>query len=91
LELVNAKTAEAVAKQESEEMRAKYESMRKMLRQGTTSPRKHHVTPSEGLVSITDYGTSPEMTIKKEDVKTPVTSGGSFWGWGKRTASSEQR
>jgi len=91
LELVNAKTAEAVAKQEFEEMRAKYESMRKMLGQGTPSPSNHRVSPSECLVSVTDYGMSPQTTIKKEEVKASAAGGGSFWGWGKKAASSVQR
>ncbi|KAF2458786.1 rab-GTPase-TBC domain-containing protein [Lineolata rhizophorae] len=47
LELVNAKTAEALARQELEEMRGRFESMRKMLGIQTPSPG-HKTSPSEG-------------------------------------------
>jgi hypothetical protein len=67
LELVNAKTAEAVARQELEEMRGKFEAMRKLLGGGGLSPGStsgnnspattpgvsgHKASPSEGFMSF---------------------------------------
>lgn len=87
LELVTAKTAEAVAKQELEELRAKFESMRRML--GVQTPASagqaptHKATPSE---SSGFFG----LSVPKKDIPTPHTApaGGGFWGWGKRSAST---
>ncbi|KAF2099840.1 hypothetical protein NA57DRAFT_38643 [Rhizodiscina lignyota] len=76
LELVNAKTAEAVARQELDEMRGKFESMRRLLGQqspaissngGTpaTTPGAgggHKANASEGWVSFLSGGASKESS-----------------------------
>lgn len=67
LELVNAKTAEAIARQELDEMRGRFDAMRRMLAASqqqspagsntnspasTPGPGGHKATPSEGWVSF---------------------------------------
>lgn len=87
LELVGAKTAEAVAKQELEEVKAKLDSLRKMISAPSQSGSK-----AENRSSF--IGTSPSRaSISKaptEPVKTPAASstggGGFFSGWGRRAA-----
>lgn len=72
LELVNAKTAEAVAKQELEELRAKFENMKRVISgQATTSPIP-----------------SPSVTVEKKDPAPAAAAGGWNWGGWKRTVSS---
>ncbi|KAJ5083027.1 hypothetical protein N7532_012070 [Penicillium argentinense] len=95
LELVNAKTAEAVAKQELEEVKAKLDALRKMI----SAP---HSQPSAKLENRHSFvGRSPSRaSISKaptEPVKTPGTSsngsaggGGFFSGWGRRAATSNE-
>lgn len=89
LELVNAKTAEAVAKQELEEVKGKLDALRKMIskthsQQGANFENRHSFlgySPSQA--SISQSATEP--------VRTPGTSsnvgaggGGFFSGWGRR-------
>ena len=101
LELVNAKTAEAVARQELEEVRGKLDSLRKLVG-GTSSP-----PPSLGPVSNASTAAllagnrksppSPVLSLaalkaterEKDKIGTPATasSGGFFSGWGKRSIS----
>jgi hypothetical protein len=102
LELVQAKTAEAIAKQEAEEAKAKLESLRKMLGMSTgdspsTGPG-HRPSPSQPMIErITPTVLSGYMSrreVPKIEIPptapvsaTPTTSG--FWGgWGKRAVSS---
>ncbi|KAL8681043.1 MAG: hypothetical protein Q9186_002816 [Xanthomendoza sp. 1 TL-2023] len=97
LELVNAKTAEAVTRQELEEVKGKLDSLRKML--GNTgssiSVSNQRPSPNEQVVprdSPIDMATScrPSMTRAQPDplkIATPASSGGFFSGWGKRTTS----
>ncbi|KAK7183714.1 hypothetical protein DPSP01_011712 [Paraphaeosphaeria sporulosa] len=75
LELVNAKTAEAVAKQELEEMRNKFENMKKAMNVQTPPAAKS--TP-----------TTPAATPAPAPAPAATTGGG--WGWGgwKRTPST---
>ncbi|KAJ5679905.1 hypothetical protein N7462_008149 [Penicillium macrosclerotiorum] len=91
LELVNAKTAEAVAKQELEEVKGKLDALRKMI----SAPHTQNVSKLQNRHSF--IGNSPSTTsISKsspEPVKTPGTStnvgsggGGFFSGWGRRAA-----
>ncbi|RHZ56398.1 hypothetical protein CDV55_105439 [Aspergillus turcosus] len=77
LELVNAKTAEAVAKQELEEVKAKLDSLRKMIGgHGSLSPSD----------SRNSFGRSPNIAKSATE---PVSSGGGFFsGWGRRAVSS---
>ncbi|KAJ5231891.1 uncharacterized protein N7469_006479 [Penicillium citrinum] len=95
LELVNAKTAEAVAKQELEEVKGKMESLRKMI----SAPHSQPTAKLENRHSF--IGRSPSRaSIQKapsEPVKTPGTSsnvgaggGGFFSGWGRRAATSNE-
>ncbi|KAI9811080.1 MAG: hypothetical protein M1827_005662 [Pycnora praestabilis] len=100
LELVNAKTAEAVAKQELEEVKGKLEALRRMLgSNGVTSVGTvaHRPTPSEPsiersatLSSFTSYMNSgPGKTPEAPKITPPSTSTGGFWGgWGKRSFSN---
>lgn len=86
LELVNAKTAEAVAKQELEEVKAKLDSLRRMI----SGPR----TPSQtGKAERSSWlGRSPSLTkTATEPVKPtqPATSGG-FFGWGRRASPGNE-
>ncbi|KAJ6107025.1 hypothetical protein N7512_010542 [Penicillium capsulatum] len=92
LELVNAKTAEAVAKQELEEAKAKLDALRKLV----SSPHSQPGTKLENRHSF--IGRSPSRaSLSKaptEPVKTPGASsstggGGFFSGWGRRTATNE--
>lgn len=96
LELVSAKTAEAVARQELEEVKGKLDSLRRML--GNPSPTSpviigsHRASPSEPCVLKTPN--APRLASAKDpradnlSVVTPspsVSTGGFFSGWGKKT------
>jgi hypothetical protein len=94
LELVQAKTAEAVAKQEAEEAKAKLENLRRMLGMGNgDSPGSigHRASPSlpqtmvSGLTGVLGKA-SPraEATPAPTTTPTPPAAGGGFWGWGKK-------
>ena len=99
LELVNSKTAEAVARQELEEVKGKLDSLRRLMG-GTTSSSTvsgHRPSPSEPCVAKpTSIGASslysgPSTRPAQEGLKVtpPPTSGGGFFsGWGKRTPSN---
>lgn len=84
LELVNAKTAEAVARQELEETKAKLDSLRKILGGPTTSPISRVVSSAE---SPTTPATAGSIGTPKAPVHTPSasTGGGFFSGWGRRS------
>jgi hypothetical protein len=103
LELVQAKTAEAVAKQEAEEAKAKLESLRKMLGMASgDSPGSilgHRPSPSQPMIersaTMTFVGSMRKPSTPKVEIAPPppasasATTGGGFWGgWGKRTVSS---
>lgn len=90
LELVNAKTAEAVAKQELEEVKAKLDALRKMI----SAP---HAQPGAKLENRHSFiGRSPSISKSStEPVKTPGTpnpvgGGGFFSGWGRRAVTSNE-
>ena len=94
LELVNSKTAEAVARQELEEVKGKLESLRKMLGGSSTSPgvNGHRQAASESTNMKANFIGAPilpgtQTTPKLSAPNTP-SSGGFFSGWGKRSASS---
>ncbi|CRG90832.1 EVI5-like protein [Talaromyces islandicus] len=74
LELVQAKTAEAVAKQELEEVKAKLDSLRKLM----NGPARANTTM--------DLNTNPTK-LSPDPVK-PAPTGGGFFGWGRRSAST---
>jgi hypothetical protein len=73
LELVNAKTAEAVAKQELEELRGKFEHMKRVI-SGQIGASAVSPTPS------------PSINVEKKDAAAPA--GGWNWGGWKRTVST---
>ncbi|KAI4279102.1 MAG: hypothetical protein LQ337_000525 [Flavoplaca oasis] len=98
LELVNAKTSEAVARQELEEVKGKLDSLRRMLgNTGNSAPViGHRPSPSEpcvvrGAVAVAPTSSRPSTTRAEQEplkVATPVSGGGFFSGWGKRTISN---
>lgn len=89
LELVNAKTAEAVARQELEEMKGKLDSLKKLFGGSTASPG-HRVSPIEfaGLPLGTGSAQAILKTAGESPKATPTGTGGFFSGWGKRSAST---
>lgn len=100
LELVSAKTAEAVARQELEEVKAKLDSLRRLMGdKGPVFPTGmggHRSSPSEPCVvkppRITTGGVAPPRSTQetpKVVASPPTSSGGGFFsGWGKRTVST---
>ena len=88
-ELVNAKTSEAVARQELEEVKAKLDALRKMLNVSTTSGSGHtHNASVASFKSIPIPSTTRQEP--KKDTATPssyTAAAGFFTGWGKRTVS----
>ena len=93
LDLVNAKTAEAVARQELEETKGKLDALRKIISGGAMTPTMN--TKSEHSSSASIFGTTPpSATAKTPEMPKPATHahapstssvGGFFSGWGKRT------
>ncbi|KAK1147521.1 hypothetical protein N8T08_000862 [Aspergillus melleus] len=81
LELVNAKTAEAVARQELEEVKAKMEGLRKQV---AASQRAQSQTPEPPSRSPSAMG------VHKVTTEPPATGGGFFSGWGRRAVSTSQ-
>ncbi|EED21136.1 GTPase activating protein (Evi5), putative [Talaromyces stipitatus ATCC 10500] len=77
LELVTAKTAEAVAKQELEEVKAKLDSLRRLMNGHS------RVKTSTGELNFSATATK----LMPETVKAAPTGGG-FFGWGRRSAST---
>jgi len=102
LELVQAKTAEAIAKQEAEEAKSKLEGLRKMLGMGSgESPSGHRSSPSVPVIgnplerSMTlSFGGIGSKKNSEEKEKVPVsavaTTSGFWGGWGKRSTSGEK-
>jgi hypothetical protein len=87
LELVNAKTAEAVARQELEEVKAKLDTLRKMLQGGAGTPPARGSFGEGNVVSAA----GPTAATVKTPVESPkasgaTTSGGFFSGWGKKSS-----
>ncbi|KAK4943544.1 hypothetical protein LTR10_016838 [Elasticomyces elasticus] len=84
LELVNAKTAEAVARQELEETKGKLDALRKILTGSTSSPT--------GRLSAGDSPTATNASASSPGTKeapksthvASASTGGFFSGWGKR-------
>jgi len=77
LELVTAKTAEAVARQELEEVKGKMETLRKAM--GGVAV----VSPGSGGAVLGHKATPSEARLA-----TPGAVVGGFWGWGKRSVST---
>ncbi|KAH6996355.1 rab-GTPase-TBC domain-containing protein [Ilyonectria sp. MPI-CAGE-AT-0026] len=88
LELVQAKTAEAMAKQEAEETRQKLESLRKA--HGLSHSELSHSSsasqsgPMGVFGLLTGHGTSPSTETPTKPASNAAgspSSGGGFWGW----------
>lgn len=86
LELVNAKTAEAVAKQELEETKGKLDALRKIISGGAMSPSpRTATTDSMSLLSTTPPPQSKTPEQPKAAHAPSSSVGGFFSGWGKRS------
>lgn len=87
LELVNAKTAEAVAKQELEETKGKLDALRKIISGGASTPGPKASSDSLSLLSTTPPPPPPPKTPDPaKPAHAPSSSvGGFFSGWGKRS------
>lgn len=84
LELVNAKTAEAVARQELEETKGKLDALRKIISGSTSSPVARP-SPLESPTPTVSNNVSPGAKEPTKATHTPSAStGGFFSGWGKR-------
>ena len=84
LELVNAKTAEASARQELEETRGKLDALRKIMGGASTSPVSRVVSSSSPLVETpTPLGSSPAQKLGHV-ASASIGGGGFFSGWGRR-------
>lgn len=92
LELVNAKTAEAVARQELEEVKSKLDSLRKMIGGGpaTTVGSGHRPSASEAyIMKVPKVATGARNGVEiLKPAGAPALAGGFFSGWGKRAASN---
>ncbi|KAI9672892.1 MAG: hypothetical protein M1829_004442 [Trizodia sp. TS-e1964] len=92
-ELVNAKTAEAVAKQEAEESRAKLKSLRTLLGPSAGSPPvsvSHRASPSQpNIERSATLASQPGRAMEQQKGPASASSSvGGFWGsWGKRSIS----
>ncbi|OXV09645.1 hypothetical protein Egran_02592 [Elaphomyces granulatus] len=92
LELVHSKTAEAVARQELEEVKAKLDSLRRLVSNSSSSPpRSCSSAESSSVMSpfpslaVNAARSSPEQTTNKPS--SPAPSVGFFSGWTKRNVS----
>lgn len=97
LELVNAKTAEAVARQELEEVKGKLDSFKRIMGSAGPSPpiNGHRPRPSEPCIardvpsSTSSRASATHAGQQYVKVTTPGSSSrGFFSGWGQRTASN---
>lgn len=93
-ELVKAKTSEALARQELEEVKGRLDSLRKMVGSAAASPSQRS-SPIDAMVTSTSpfgFGasTSAVKTPSESPKATPTGSGGGgfFSGWGKRSVSN---
>jgi hypothetical protein len=89
MELVQAKTAEAVAKQELEEVKGKLDSLRKMISapQGSKSEARHSLIGlSPSRISLANK--CPIEAPKTLGTAPSNTGGGFFSGWGRRAATT---
>jgi hypothetical protein len=97
LELVQAKTAEAVAKQEAEEAKAKLESLRKLLGMGTPATTGvgeggkgegmglgHERSNTMQSLNLKDLGGGSGGVKAAVTAPMSAVTGGGFWGWGKK-------
>ncbi|KAK8225099.1 rab-GTPase-TBC domain-containing protein [Phyllosticta paracitricarpa] len=96
-DLVSAKTSEAMAKQELEELKARCEGMRKELSKAKEAQEKALAEAAAAQATASMPATPKELepvkTSKSEKKpgsshSTTSNSGGGSWFWGKRTVSS---
>jgi Rab-GTPase-TBC domain len=87
LELVNAKTSEAVARQELEEVKGKLDALKKIVGGQATSPSvaSRAVTVDTSILNPTSEATAAAGTPKSS---VSSSTGGFFSGWGKRAATT---
>ncbi|KAJ5884701.1 hypothetical protein N7495_009211 [Penicillium taxi] len=78
LELVNSKTAEAEAKQELEEVKGKFESLRRMVSSQSVANLEHRLS----LTSLSKSSTEPVKLGPSGN-----NAGGFFSGWGRKAAT----
>ncbi|KAF7544505.1 hypothetical protein G7Z17_g9889 [Cylindrodendrum hubeiense] len=88
LELVQAKTAEAMARQEAEETRQKLESLRKAHGLGHSEASHSSSASQSGPMAVfgllTGHGVSPSTETPTKPTSNAAgspSSGGGFWGW----------
>ena len=84
LELVQAKTAEAVARQEAEEAKQKLEALRKTcgLSPGETPPLAAAANAAATVFGrLTGQSATPAEAPSKPGVPASNTNSGGFWGW----------
>ncbi|KAK2795135.1 hypothetical protein FQN51_000554 [Onygenales sp. PD_10] len=88
MELANAKTSEAIARQELEEVKAKLDSLRRLMgHSGSPSNnRAGAVELSSGITLTTPVPPKSMSKAPTEPVRTASTGG--FFGWGRRTTST---
>ena len=93
VELVAAKTAEASARQELEEVKARMDALRKMLAlpsptQITLPTTAHKPSASEATVIPSSTGKSGNTSLGSDINLTPpaVATGGGFWSWGRKAS-----
>ncbi|KAI1465887.1 uncharacterized protein F4812DRAFT_438012 [Daldinia caldariorum] len=84
LELIQAKTAEAVARQEADEYKQKLESLRKAYGLGPSdAPNATAASTAMGMIgrftaTVSEAGNGAKSTPTPTP---PATNGGGFWGW----------
>ncbi|KAJ5190192.1 uncharacterized protein N7498_009177 [Penicillium cinerascens] len=89
LELVNAKTAEAVAKQELEEVKGKLDALRKMISAPNSQPENRHSFIGRAP-SLPSFNKAPTEPVKTPSATSTGSNGGFFSGWGRRVAPSNE-
>jgi Rab-GTPase-TBC domain len=91
LDLVNAKTSEAVARQELEEVKGKLDALKKIMTGQSTPPSglSRSVTVETGGLqsqAASDARTPVPATVSKPGIA--ASAGGFFSGWGKKSATT---
>ena len=84
LELVNAKTAEAIARQQLEETKGKLDALRKIISGGAASPAPRPAD-STNLLSTTPPATTKTPEPPRAAHAPSSSVGGFFSGWGKKS------
>ncbi|PLB34945.1 putative GTPase activating protein (Evi5) [Aspergillus candidus] len=87
MELVTSKTAEAVAKQELEEVKAKMEGLRRMVGGAAAGGLLLQQQPVS-RPALSRSGTTIERSHNRRSMKS--AEGGGFFGWGRRAVSAQE-